>query len=424
MHINIERLSYYSHYKLRDFDLSCGENFEKLDSCPICNGDQLELLYKTLKGPNEEDCVGKVLCLECGHAFYNQFPTIKWLEKFYKDIWNSETATHDRPYYKVKPNYTTWAPIHYLRDLNIAKDSKVLDFGCGYGDTLKSLEVDGFTHCFGLEVGKHRFEVASQTFPGRVLLGSVEALPKFESIAGKFNLIFSNHVFEHLADPLSVVVELKKALDPSGVIAISVPAPGSESAVHAALYYPHLHAYSGYSLAMVLEKAGFTTRIWHGSDLQLCVLGFNDSHSVDIERFGIIRQDSNEVVLNHRSIRDEFESQLAASSSEKHQQTMFGISFSHPWQAKKKFGKSGTLIHGGLFTKVIGLSEKVAPIIERILPKTKKNLVKTYIRYIFYKTLVKLGLGQTVDNLLCRIHHNDSEGITFSFNGRPKIMDK
>jgi 2-polyprenyl-3-methyl-5-hydroxy-6-metoxy-1,4-benzoquinol methylase len=97
----------------------------------------------------------------------------------------------------------------------LIKDSNVLDFGCGRGGFVE-LTKQISNKSVGLELNK-----VNRQFINSIGIECVESL--FELGDDKFDLITLNHVFEHLNDPINILIELQKYLRDGGVIVIEVP---------------------------------------------------------------------------------------------------------------------------------------------------------------------------------------------------------
>ena len=97
----------------------------------------------------------------------------------------------------------------------LIKGSEILDFGCENGDfLLLSKEVS--KRSVGVEITK-----ANREYTNSIGIQCVNALSELND--DKFDLITLNHVFEHLNDPINILVELQKYLKDDGTIIIEVP---------------------------------------------------------------------------------------------------------------------------------------------------------------------------------------------------------
>jgi SAM-dependent methyltransferase len=101
---------------------------------------------------------------------------------------------------------------------------KVLDCGCGPGAISVGLAeaVGPAGHVTGIDFGESQIEVAkTRTKPNLTFrVASVYELP-FED--GAFDLVFSHALFEHLADPVRGVAEIRRVLRPDGVAGLCSP---------------------------------------------------------------------------------------------------------------------------------------------------------------------------------------------------------
>jgi len=97
----------------------------------------------------------------------------------------------------------------------LIKDSYVLDFGCGMGDFVR-LTQEISKKSIGLELNNEVREYNNNN--GITCIKSLAELND-----DKFDLITLNHVFEHLNNPINILVDLQKYLKDDGVIIIEVP---------------------------------------------------------------------------------------------------------------------------------------------------------------------------------------------------------
>jgi SAM-dependent methyltransferase len=96
--------------------------------------------------------------------------------------------------------------------------SKILDVGCGNGEHLTNFSKFGFSNLFGVDpfikedIINNQFKILKKTI--------------FE-IEDKFDLIMLNHSFEHMNNPLEVIVKLSSILAENGKIMIRIPVADS-----------------------------------------------------------------------------------------------------------------------------------------------------------------------------------------------------
>lgn len=107
---------------------------------------------------------------------------------------------------------------HYTHDL---RDSKILDVGCGTGNTLRNFLQYGASasNLFGIDLLEERVELAKQQSPGiSICTGDASQLP-FER--GVFDLVSQFTVFTSILDPKikqAIAREMLRVLKPEGTI--------------------------------------------------------------------------------------------------------------------------------------------------------------------------------------------------------------
>jgi SAM-dependent methyltransferase len=128
---------------------------------------------------------------------------------------------------------------------------RILDLGCGPGNTLRLLDAHGIA--FGVEYSTVALGVARRRGLTRVVAGNGLQLPVR---SGSMDCVVALDVVEHFADDLAVVREALRILRPGGLLAASVPAFMSLWRSHDEMYGHH-RRYSRAQFRSVLTRAGF-----------------------------------------------------------------------------------------------------------------------------------------------------------------------
>lgn len=138
---------------------------------------------------------------------------------------------------------------------------KILDVGCGSGDTLAQLRSIGW-NVYGLDVDGQAIKVAHKRGLKNVSLGSYETMQKYPD--NFFEAIRLYHVIEHLDDPQRCVKLIYKKLKSGGEIIIGTPNAGSLIAKLAKQYWynldcpRHLYLFTPETLGRLIRDAGYT----------------------------------------------------------------------------------------------------------------------------------------------------------------------
>jgi len=104
--------------------------------------------------------------------------------------------------------------IRSVSRLNLKKDARLLDVGCGSGGLLSNLKRMGLKNLAGVDP----FMAASTEREGIPLLKK-----ELSEVDGEFDVIMLHHAFEHMDNPTSVLGQLRRILSPAGVIILRVP---------------------------------------------------------------------------------------------------------------------------------------------------------------------------------------------------------
>lgn len=125
------------------------------------------------------------------------------------------------------------ARVHGVADLKIAAvlrrlvsaSSSILEAGSGTGRIITFLALRTGARGFGVDYAIEANRLAGETasalnLPRRFVSGDLERLP-FGDLT--FDVVFSDSVIEHLADPEGAVMEMGRVARPGGFVVVSVP---------------------------------------------------------------------------------------------------------------------------------------------------------------------------------------------------------
>lgn len=233
-------------------------DFETTERCPVCQSHRLSDVAVL------DQSLISAWCEDCCHLFHRKRPASSWYHDWYHSNWDSEgkEANADRPPLskRLKQSIKHKLGIFARRGVYdfcgdvVAKGSQVLDIGCGYGAELIPFVQKG-CKAYGIEASPHR-AAAAERVGVRTAAVRVEKLNE-GTFGTRFDLVFANHVLEHVVDPHEFLTALEKVVKPNGYICISVPNFSQDFLLQQFFFALHIHCFSMQSMTTLLKSHGF-----------------------------------------------------------------------------------------------------------------------------------------------------------------------
>lgn len=251
-----------------------------MPACIVCREKRFSSLFRTrdrmFEVPGQFD-VKK--CQRCGLVFLDPQPSRRILEKHYPrhqyysykgSIKGLSGMIRRFRSYLIK-NY--YEPTILSRAFSLLvqgvpgipkkpnkKPWKVLDVGCGSGDTLMDLKKIGWD-AYGLEIDKNAIKLAKERGLVNIKLGGYKKIVNFPD--NYFDCIRLYHVIEHIADPRNCLQLIYKKLKPGGEVILGTPnADSVVSKLFGKFWYNldiprHLFVFSPKILSKIIKSEGF-----------------------------------------------------------------------------------------------------------------------------------------------------------------------
>lgn len=168
------------------------------------------------------------------------------------------------------------------------KGKKILDFGCGWGHTIKYFQSKG-AMVYGCDPAVDAVTYGQKNGLN-VVSTKMDTLNIFNGM--RFDVVMLLNVLEHLADPIHTIREIKKEiLAPGGILVIEVPNDYNAFQECATRVHPipkwwiappaHLNYFNKDSLTTLLEGEGFNIEQTMGSFPLEMFLLFGDNYVAD-----------------------------------------------------------------------------------------------------------------------------------------------
>ena len=162
---------------------------------------------------------------------------------------------NNRKYGQQYPRKTGFDPAQYCRwKLLIPQKNKVLlEVGCGGGIFATNRPKDYDVEIYGIDISEYSVNFCRKLdcYKG-VKKADVEKEIPYPSEL--FDIVYADQVVEHLQNPLSAVLEMKRVLKEGGLLVINVPTPYNPCFYED---YTHVRPYLPRALDTLMMDAGF-----------------------------------------------------------------------------------------------------------------------------------------------------------------------
>lgn len=252
---------------------------KKINACVLCGSSESIYLYTTSErmfGLGGKFFLKK--CGKCSLAFLDPQPSESQLKKYYpsKDyyIYNRSIKKGRieiiREYliqHYYSPNFLSLLIATFIKNVpaipSYIKNGKILDLGCGTGDTLVLLKKLGWD-VYGMDIDERAISTGYRRGLKNLKLGTYKDLDKYPD--NYFDAIRLYHVIEHLDDPSLCLSLIRKKLRKGRELIMGTPNMESWiSKIFKSHWYNldsprHLFIFSPRTLKELVEKNGFSVK--------------------------------------------------------------------------------------------------------------------------------------------------------------------
>jgi 2-polyprenyl-3-methyl-5-hydroxy-6-metoxy-1,4-benzoquinol methylase len=229
-------------------------------NCRLCDSD--DLYYSTY--PSSDDNVktlginGIYCCRQCGFGWANPLPDPEKLDNFYNSgsYWGPSSQSHQL---QVHNKVQAYFRVKYLSKLlsrsgiDRHKPINILDVGAGLGDIRFALN-----KIFPDLKINYDFIESDSTMANNILLKSESTATRHVKVtelnSDYYDIIFLNHVLEHVSDPIEFLHLFKKSLKKSGLCYVETP---NQDHKFKSNVFPHTLFFSSTSLQKLAAKVDF-----------------------------------------------------------------------------------------------------------------------------------------------------------------------
>lgn len=233
--------------------------------CNLCGADDTSVLFEGRDRLHGLDgSFTFVRCRRCGLMYLNPRPTREEMVCYYPPEYESFCrAIEDEPS-TIKRWLLKYGIQRRCRAIIAHKKrGRLLDVGCATGIFLAEMRQHGEWELHGVETNQEAAAYARTRFGLDIFIGELEEASYPNCY---FDVITLWDVLEHLPDPRSALLEIRRILKPDGILLIQVPDANSLEARLFGRFWigldipRHLYLFSMHTLNALLQQAGFEAR--------------------------------------------------------------------------------------------------------------------------------------------------------------------
>ena len=232
------------------------------NSCPICKSDKLRIIINRIEAPVHQNYIYKsrkdallantgdlsiYICELCGFIFNKTFDINKLSYGNNYDN-NQNESSFFRDYINKELEYLT-------QKINL-KNKNVIEIGCGSGTFLKKIVQE--TGCNGIGFDPS-YVGETKLLEGKVNFIKDYYSEKYSDIEA--DLIICRHVIEHIANPIEMLISVRKSLRNSDKPICFFETPSVkwilENKIIYDFFYEHCSYFEDVSIEQAFNKAGF-----------------------------------------------------------------------------------------------------------------------------------------------------------------------
>jgi SAM-dependent methyltransferase len=186
--------------------------------------------------------------------------------KFYNE-WLYTAHIYDEGDSQMHEKLTTQVVEKYIDPLNIAKDAKILDLGCGPGYFLDEMKKREYTDVTGVTLSPGDINICKNK--GHIVKEyDLSFIPQKDGYFDEsVDFIFLRHALEHSPYPIFSLMEYNRILKQGGRIYIEVPAPDCDRKHEWNLN--HYSILGEQQLAALLVRCGFDINLFENLQFEL-----------------------------------------------------------------------------------------------------------------------------------------------------------